>query len=273
MKTLTTFFTLRKAAEGSCSSRQPSGLLSLRLPLLSLIALIVLVTSENSLGQKIRGSSHSFMPRDMVKLKNGDSETGKIIFYDSTKILLQKIDYSQKNILCEAIDTITGLSHFTWFFSPSIGYTHWNGLISQRLDTFSRDATDFRLKFGYMRKKHFAANLDLGLQLGNKHSIYHAGGGVRWYVFSNYVNRKSFYLGLNFGYNFPFTNMNRFFDLGWCAGYEYHWKDRCRIFLEYDKGGAQKYDPHPSYASLNVGIRFSIEYKNYYRELNNKLGL
>lgn len=264
MKMFKNKISIPKAAGGSGSSRQQP----CRLPLLSMIAIIVLISNENAIGQKIRGSSRSYMPRDMVKLKNGDSETGKIIFYDSVKILLQKIDYSEKNIPREAIDTITGLSHFTYFCSPSIGYMHWNGLISQRLDTFSRDAMELRLKFGYMRKKHFAANAELGLQTGNKHGICHTGIGVRWYVFSNYMNRKSFYLGLNFGYNFPLTNMNRFFDLSWCAGYEYHWKDRYRVFLEYNKGGAEKYDPHPSFASLNAGIRFSIEYKNYYRELN-----
>lgn len=223
--------------------------------------------------QKIRGSSQSYMPRDMVKLKNGDAETGKIIFYDSTKVLLQRIDYSQKNIPREAIDTITGLSYFTRFFSPSIGYMHWNGLISQRLDTFSRDAMDLRMKFGYMRKKCFAANADLGLQTGNKHGICHTGVGVRWYVFSNYVNRKSFYLGLNFGYNFPLTNMNRFFDLGWGMGYEYHMEEKYRLFIEYNKGTALKYDPKPTYFSWSGGIRFSIEYKKYYRDLNTKLRL
>jgi hypothetical protein len=212
------------------------------------------------------------MPRDKVKLKNGDAETGKIIYSDSVKFLLQKIDYSEKNILRKDVDTITGLSYFTYFFSPSIGYDHWNGLISQRLDTFSSAATYLDLRFGYMRKKHFAANLDAGFQGGDKHKLFHLGAGIRTYIFSNYVKKKNFYLGLNFGYNFPITNMNRFFDLGWCVGYEYRMKDKYRLFLEYDKGGAQKYDPHPSYFSLNIGMRFGIEYADYYRKLNFQTG-
>lgn len=230
--------------------------------------LFIFLISTSSFSQKIRGSSRSYMPRDKVKLKNGDSETGKIIFYDSTKVLLQKIDYSEKQILRKDIDTITGLSHFTYFFSPSIGYMHWKGLVSQRLDTFARDAMDIHLKYGYMRKKRFAANLAFAYQGGNKHSLFHAGLGIRGYLFSNYVKDRSFYLGLSGGYNFPNTNMNRFFNLGWCMGYEFRVRDMYRFFIEYNKGSALKYDPQPSYFSWSGGMRFSLEYKDYYRKLN-----
>ena len=231
-----------------------------------LFLILPLLTGIFSYGQ--HGSTGYHIPRDKVVLKNKDSETGKIIYSDSSKIVLQKYDYSEKNISRKDIDTIVGLSYFTYFFSPSIGYGHWQGLISQRLDTFSSDATNLNVKFGYMRKKHFAANLDLGYQGGKNNKLFHTGVGIRRYMFSDYVKGKSFYLGLNFGYNFPQTNMNRFFDLGWCAGYECHKDDKYRLFIEYDKGGAQKYDPHPSYFSFNAGIRFSLEYENYYKELN-----
>jgi len=233
-----------------------------------LLILSFLLLNIASYSQRVHGSTGFLMPRDKVKLKNKDSETGKVIYSDSSRITLLKSDYSEKNILRKDIDTIMGLSHFTYFISPAIGYAHWNGLISQRLDTFSRDAVDLHLKFGYMRKKHFAANMDLGYQGGNKHSLFHLGIGIRRYLFSNYVQKKNFYLGLNFGYNFPLTNMNRFFNLGWCLGYEYHAADKYRLFLELNTGKAQKYDPKPGYTSLNTGLRFSIEYKNYYRELN-----
>lgn len=230
--------------------------------------LFIFLISTSSYSQKIRGTSRSYMPRDKVKLKNGDSETGKIIFYDSTKILLQKIDYSEKQISRRDIDTITGLSHFTYFFSPSIGYMHWKGLVSQRLDTFSRDAMDIHFKYGYMRKKRFAGNLAFSYQGGNKHSLFHAGLGIRGYLFSNYVKDRSFYLGLSGGYNFPVTNMNRFFNLGWCMGYEFRILETYRFFIEYNKGTALKYDPPPSYFSWSGGMRFSLEYKDYYRKLN-----
>lgn len=235
-----------------------------------LLALVILLSGINMHAQKIRGSSRSYMPRDKVKLKNGDSETGKIIYYDSTRILLQKIDYSEKNIHRKDIDTITGLSHFTYFFAPSIGYMHWNRLINQRLDTFARDAMDLHLKYGYMRKKHFAANLSFSYQGGHKHSLFQAGLGIRGYLFSNYVRSRSFYLGLNWGYNFPRTNMNRFFNMGWCMGYEFRIKDMHRFFIEYNQGTALKYDPQPAYSAWSTGMRFSLEFKNFYKDLNRK---
>ena len=238
-------------------------------PLRILLAWTILFLSISSHAQKIHGSTGFHIPRDNIRLKNKDSETGKIIYSDSSRIILQKYDYSEKNILWNDIDTVTGLSWFTYFYSQSFGYNHWNGFISQRLHTFSSDAGNFNMKFGYMRKKHFAANIDLGYQGGQSHRLFHAGVGIRRYIFSDYVKKKNFYLGLNFGYNFPLTNMNRFFDLGWCAGYEYLLQEKYRLFLEYDKGGAQKYEPHPGYFSFNAGIRISMEYEKYYRRLNN----
>src|SRR4051812_27862491 len=93
-----------------------------------------------------RGTIGFILPRDKVKLKNGDAETGKIIFIDSTKITLQKYDYSEKKILRSEIDTITGLSYFTYFAAPSFGYVKWNNLINQRIDTITREAAHINIR-------------------------------------------------------------------------------------------------------------------------------
>jgi len=235
-----------------------------------ILALLFSLCCLATYAQRIHGSIGYHIPRDKVLLLNKDVETGKVIYSDSSKITLQKLDYSEKNIERKDIDTITGLSYFTYFCAPSLGYEHWKGLINQRLDTFSTDAFALNCKVGYMRKKRFAANIDLGFRGGNNHNIFRGGIGIRRYLFSNYTWRKAFYLGLNFGYNFPNTNMNRFFDLGWVFGYEFLVQDKNRFFIEYNTGRAQKYDPRPAYNSLTAGIRFSIEYKNYYRRINLK---
>lgn len=218
--------------------------------------------------QKSNGTPGMRMQRDKVVLKNKDAETGRIIYCDSNKIVLQKFDFSEKNILRKDIDTIIGLSYFTYFLSPSIGTVHWSGLVNQRLDTFTRDAMNLGVKFGYMRKKHFAANMEMDYQGGHGHQIWRMGGGIRRYCFSNYVQDENFYFGVNLGYNFVFTNMNNFFDLGWCIGYEYFLKEKYRLFVEYDRLIEQKYSPHPAGYSFNAGIRFSIEYSNYYKKFN-----
>src|SRR5438552_216246 len=69
----------------------------------------------SALGQSSHGNIGFILPRDKVKLKNGDVETGKIIYSDSSRITLRKYDYSEKNILRKDIDTIMGLSYFTYF--------------------------------------------------------------------------------------------------------------------------------------------------------------
>jgi len=230
--------------------------------------ILILLSCISSNAQRIRGSTRLHIPRDKVKLINGDAETGKVIFYDSTKITLLKYDYSEKNILRTEIDTIVGLSYYTYFISPSFGYLHWNGLISQRLDTFSADAANLRVKFGFMRKKQFAGNLFAEYQGGNNHKLFHFGVGLRRYFFSNYVKKKNFYFGVNAGYNIPFTNMNRFFDIGWCMGYEYLLMEKYRLFLEFERSKEQKYTPKPDSFSFNIGIRFSREYGSYYKKIN-----
>lgn len=236
---------------------------------MKIIFLILLFLSCISAGaQRLHGSTRLHIPRDKVKLINGDSETGRIIFYDSTKVTLLKYDYSEKNISRKEIDTIVGLSHYTYFISPSFGYLNWNGLISQRLDTFSTNASSLYLKFGFMKKKQFAGNLFTEYQGGNNHKLFHFGVGIRRYFFSNYVKQKNFYFGINAGYNIPFTNMNRFFDIGWCMGYEYLLMEKYRLFLEVNRNKEQKYTPKPGSFSFSIGMRFSREYEKYYRKIN-----
>lgn len=230
--------------------------------------LLLLFSGISSYAQNLRGSLRFHIPRDKVKLKNEDSETGKIIYSDSNKIILQKYDYSEKNILRKDIDTITGLSYFTYFIAPSIGYVHWDGLINQRLDTFSTDAANFILKFGTMRKKHNAANLYIGYQAGNNHKLFHFGAGIRRYFFSDYTKKKNIYLGINLGHNIPYTNMNKFFDISWCFGYEYLLLDKYRLFFEFNWATAQIYTPKPTSFSISIGTRIGTEYKTFYTKLN-----
>ena len=217
-----------------------------------------------------RGSIGFILPRDKVKLKNGDAETGKIIFIDSTKITLQKYDYSERTIQRKDIDTITGLSYFTYFVAPSFGYLKWNGLINQRLDTFTREAAHINVRLGVMRRKHVALSAELAYQLGNSFKLFHLGGGVRFYIFSNYVKKKNVYFEINAGYNIPQVNINRFMDVGWNLGYEYLIKEKYRAFAELYRTHEQKYTPKPAAFGIQFGMRFSIEYGNYYKKMNMK---
>lgn len=236
----------------------------------SILVLVLLSCYGISNAQREHGSIGFILPRDKVKLKNGDAETGKVIYSDSSKITLRKYDYSEKNIPRNAIDTIVGLSYFTYFISPSFGPLHWKGLINQRLDTFSKDAAHLNLKFGMMRKKHWAFNGELAYQGGNNFKMLHFGVGLRYYFPLDYVRKKSTYFGINYGYNIPFVNINRFFDLGWCLGYEYLIKNKYRAFAEFYRTHSKKYEPSPAAYSFLFGMRFSLEYGNYYRKLNRK---
>ena len=232
--------------------------------------LILFCVCLGTFAQRTHGNIGFILPRDKVRLKNGDAETGKIIYTDSVKILLQKYDYSEKNIKREDIDTIFGLSYFTYFLAPSFGYLKWNGLINQRLDTFSRDAAHLNFRFGMMRKKHWALNGEIAYQFGNDFKMLHLGAGVRYYLLWNYVKIKNVYIGINGGYNIPQVNINRFLDLGWSLGFEYLIKEKYRAFAELYRTHSQKYSPKPAAFGIQFGMRFSIEYENYYKKLNKK---
>jgi hypothetical protein len=223
--------------------------------------------------RSLHGSSGLILPRDKVRLRNGDAETGRIIYSDSNKIMLRKYDYSEKKILRSDIDTIEGLSWFTYFIAPGIGPAHWNAMVSQRLDTFSADGTMLSVKLGTMRKKRWAFYLDLNMQGGNSLGLLHAGAGVRYYFPLDYVRKSSTYIGFNYGYNVPTTNVNRFFSTGLNLGYEYRWKDKHRFFLEYYHMRTNKFDPPSTGYAFLFGMRFSMEYSDRYYRLNNNLPL
>ena len=217
------------------------------------------------------GNIGFILPRDKVRLKNGDAETGKVIHIDSVKITLRKYDYSERNILRSNIDSIYGLSYFTYFISPSIGPMHWKGVISQRLDTFSADVSNINVRFGTMRKKHWAIYGDLSHQGGrNNLKLFHLGAGARYYFPLNYVMKKSTYIGFDYGYNIPKTNESPFRDITWSLGYEYFLLEKYRLFIEFDRTHAQKFTPKPAAYSFNFGMRFSLEYLNFYEKFNSK---
>jgi hypothetical protein len=235
---------------------------------------LIMLSCASVYAQKnIHGSTGLVLPRDKVNLKNGDAETGRVIYSDSTRILLRKYDYSEKNIPRKDIDTIMGLSWFTYFIAPAIGPAHWNGLISQRLDTFSTDAAMLSVKLGTMRKKRWAFYIDLNYEKGKSLILLHAGAGLRYYFPLDYVRKSSTYVGFNYGYNIPGTNLNRFFSTGINLGYEYRWKDKHRFFIEYYHMRATKYTPQPSGYAFLLGMRFSMEYSDRYYRLNHGLPL
>ena len=234
--------------------------------------LLCLLVPFTSYSQKHEHGNIGFiLPRDKVRLKNGDAETGKVIRIDSARITLRKYDYSEKNILRSSIDSIYGLSFFTYFISPSIGPMHWKGMISQRLDTFSADVSNLNVRLGTMRRKHWAFYGDLARQGGkNDLKLFHVGAGVRYYFPLNYVLKKSTYVGFDYGYNFPQTNEGRFRDITWSLGYEYFLLEKYRLFIEFDRTHAQKFTPKPAAYSFNFGMRFSLEYLNFYEKYNSK---
>lgn len=223
--------------------------------------------------RSVHGSAGLIMPRDKIKLRNGDAETGRVISSDSTMIMLRKYDYSEKRIPRSDIDTILGLSWFTYFISPSLGPGHWNGMISERLDTFNTGAFMLSVKMGTMRKKRWAFYIDLNHQGGRSFGLWHAGAGLRFYFPLDYVRKNSTYIGFNYGYNIPTTNVNRFRDFGFNLGYEFRIRNKHRFFAEYYHMTCQKFTPQPSGGSLQFGMRFSMEYADRYYRLNHKLPL
>lgn len=213
------------------------------------------------------------MPRDKVVLNSGEVVTGKVIQSDSVKIILRKYDYSQSELLWKSIDTITGLSYKTLFVSPFIGLGGINYWSTFRYDKVHSSGMGFGVKIGKMRRKHSASFLQLTLMPYKPYSIFKMGLGFNYYLPNDYTKNVTSYIGGRFDMNSVTLNTNPFFSFGLQAGIEYNTKRNNRFFMELSNQRTVFNIHKGNGLQFNMGIRFSKEYKQFYKRLNTRKSL
>ena len=205
---------------------------------------------------------------DQVILLNGEVETGKVIKSDSIQISLQKQDFSEKIIQWDHIEKIAGLSYSTFFISPSIGLQQVNYFSTFLYDNVSSGGMNFQLKIGRMKRMRHASYFQITKIPVQPYNITKVGYGYNYYLFNDYIRQWSTYAGGVFEMTSVKTNANGFFNYDLHLGFEYLSKWDIRFFSEISYQKTIFNINNGNGVAFNAGMRFSREYKSYYKKLN-----
>lgn len=205
--------------------------------------------------------------RDMLVFKDGNTQTGKIIRCDSVSLVLRKVDHSTTKYEWSQIDSVRGLPYRTYFFSASLGISkvnYWSTLLYRDVKSTSQA---FYYRYGNMSWRRWAKYIELEFIGARPFKMQRLGGGVNYYMFTDYTKPWNAYLGLDASINMVDNNKN-FVSTGLHFGTEYLYKNKYRLFAEMDfQKAIFNINKNSSFCFL-VGMKWCKELEKYYKKLN-----
>ncbi len=205
--------------------------------------------------------------RDLLVLKNGNTQAGKVIQSDSFSLLLKKYDHSMQKYNWSEIDSVRGLSYKTVYFSAGLGLSQvnfWSTLLYKNVKTTS---AAFNYRIGTLKWRHWSRYAELVFLSTSPFKIQRLGVGGSYYIPFGYTYKLNFYGGINANFTFVENNRN-YFSTGLHLGTEYLHKNRYRLFAEMDfQRAIFNINQNTSFCLL-AGFRTGKEFGLYYKKLN-----
>ncbi len=207
------------------------------------------------------------LSRDLLVLKNGNTQSGKVIYSDSINITLKKFDHSTQKYLWTDIDSVKGLTYKTNFFSASLGISHidyWSTLLYKNEQ---RTSAAFNYRYGTLKWGHWSRYAELIFLSTNPSKIQRLGIGGSYYIPFDYTRKLNYYTGADINFTIVANNRN-YISTGLHFGTEYLHKNRYRLFAELDLQRAIfNINQNTSFCFM-IGIRSGKEFGKYYHKLN-----
>ncbi|MDZ4758561.1 MAG: hypothetical protein SGJ10_10575 [Bacteroidota bacterium] len=205
--------------------------------------------------------------RDLLVLRDGNTQAGKVITSDSLTLTLRKYDHSTQKYLWADIDSVKGLALKTFFFSGALGLSHanyWSTLLYKNQQSTS---AAFNYKLGILKWGHWSRYAELILMPSKPFKIQRLGIGGSYYIPYDYTRKTNYYGGADINLTIVSYNKN-YISTGLHFGTEYLYKNRYRLFAELDLQRAIfNMNKNTSFCFM-VGIRSGKEFAKYYRNLN-----
>lgn len=207
------------------------------------------------------------LSRDLLILKNGDTQAGRVLSSDSVNLTLKKYDHSIQKFPWAEIDSVRGLTCKTFFISGGLGISHidqWSTLLYKNVNSTSQS---FNYRFGTLKWGHWSRYAELVFIGASPFKTQRLGVGGSYYIPFDYSRKINYYAGADANLTVVANNSN-YLSLGLHFGSEYLNKNKHRLFAEMDFQRAI-FNINQNYSfCFMAGIRSGKEFGKYYKKLN-----
>lgn len=207
---------------------------------------------------------------DEVVLKDGNTETGKIIKSDSVSIRIKKIDESQKSIAWAIIDSVHGKKFKTLWLGLQTGIYNAPYFSVFQNKSFSNNGNGFQAKIGlsYRGTKMYYFNFMHVATV--PYPVNKFGLGFQRYVFGNYLSKRhNFFVGSEANAMSVLYNTGLQFAFEPFSGYEIkinnHIRLNAKLGLQFNLFNKN----NQTGANFTIGLHFlKKNFNKYYSVLN-----
>ncbi|MBI3236031.1 MAG: hypothetical protein HYZ42_18685 [Bacteroidetes bacterium] len=205
--------------------------------------------------------------RDLLVLKDGNTQAGKVIESDSVSLVLLKYDLSKQKYLWSDIDSVKCLSYKTHFFSGAFGFSHVNYWSTFMYKYLNDNSSVFDFRYGRLKWGQWSRYVELTLIPAKPFGVQRLGGGFSYYYPRDYTKKTNIYGGGSAHWTSVDNNAG-FISFGVHIGAEYLNKNNQRFFAEIDLQRAIFNVNRNTSFSFLVGIRSGKEFAQFYKKLN-----
>lgn len=207
---------------------------------------------------------------DEIVLKDGNSQTGKIIKCDSASIKLKKIDESINIIPWAIVDTVQGKKLQTIWFGFNTGYYKSPYFSVFRNEPFTGEALGFQLKAGLALRGTKLYYLHLSHSSARPYSVTKLGFGYQKYLgASSYIRKNGFFVGGEINLMNVERNNGPQLTLEPFTGFERKLNEHMRIHFKFGLQLNIANKNEQTGVNATIGIHFmKRNFKRYYNTLN-----
>lgn len=207
---------------------------------------------------------------DEVVLKDGNSQTGTIVYCDTTNLKIQKTDESISIIPWKTIDTVQGKKLKTFWVGANFGYYNTPYFSVFRNESLVGKQLGFQGKVGLALKGTKLYYLDLSYSPAQPYAITKFGVGYQRYLGgSTYLKKNSFFWGSEFNLMNAKYNNGSQATLEPFTGFEKKCNEHLRVHFKLGLQFNLANKNTQTGVNLTVGVHFmKKDFKTYYDVLN-----
>jgi hypothetical protein len=170
--------------------------------------------------------------REEVVLRNGNTQTGKILHCDSLALTIKGADKSTSVLPWAEIDSVRGLRLRTWWVGANVGFSHTPYFSVFRNEGMAANGLVAQAKVGWARHGRNLQYVHFSVFPNPTERLSKFGYGVQRYLWQGYLQQNGIFFGSEFNLLNAKLNNGSQISIEPFAGYDRQIKEQWRLQIK-----------------------------------------